>query len=124
MGLDAYVSIPGPIPADEFEAGKERFAARDLGNQEGLTRDSEGNVYVETWARLWAPGYERGPWPDIHSWIMGLRFAFPGRRVYYGADFDQGSEADDELLAEYWAHWCGPHWNDYREHRNAAVFGG
>lgn len=118
MGLDATIIITGPVTDEELEKGIEEFDARTYDTGATIGRDDYGTVEVErAYARLWAPGYERGPWPRICGWIEAARAAFPGHEVRYGGDLlddTEGITMDDETIAEYWAHWRSPHFHDYR----------
>src|SRR3954470_2364869 len=110
MGLDVNLYVGGTVTDEEFERGKDAFTDRVVAGCEGddieLVRGWENRVELSTYARYWGPGYERGSWPWIHTWIRALRAAFPGKPIHYGSDSDDDApEVSDAMLAEYWAHW-------------------
>lgn len=121
MGLDVNIYVGGAVTDEELERAQDEFAHRvGYMTDARLERGWEGRVELDAGgARYWSPNYERGPWPTIHNWIRGLRASFPGHSIHYGSDGDweHAPEVTDEMLAEYWAHWESPHWDDYHNRR-------
>ena len=67
-------------------------------------------------ARYYAPGYERGPWPEIYAAILALRAIYPGHQMYYHGDHQEyyiGNLVTDEWLHEMWEYWLGPDGDNY-----------
>jgi hypothetical protein len=123
MGVDVNLYAEADPTAEELAVAEEFFIARSgigYGAEAVLIPENEEwfqgpRVVVDTMARYYGPGYERGPWPDIYGGIRVLQAAFPEAKVFYGGDStDDGIECTDEYLAEIWEHFLGPHGNDYR----------
>lgn len=105
--------------AEDFFTSRTNFGYRGEGGNVLAVDDDEWfehpRVVVGTMARYYGPGYERGDWPSIYGAIRVLQAAFPEAKVYYGGDStDDGLECTEELLAEVWEHFLGPHGDDYR----------
>ncbi len=65
--------------------------------------------------RFWSPGYQRGHWPTIASFLMLAIGAFPDRLVTYGGDhvaLEDHQIVDDDFLRSCWqAHYASV-WQD------------
>lgn len=123
MGVDVNLYAEADPSPEELATAEEFFTARSnigYGAEANLVIEdmewfSRPRVTVDTMARYYGPGYERGPWPDIYGAIRTLQAAFPEAKVFYGGDTsDDGIECTDEYLAEIWEHFLGPHGDDYR----------
>lgn len=116
MGIDVNLYVEGIVTDDELNAAVTFFKERELRGTPIRARWEPNRIDIDMdGARYYAPHYERGPWPDIAVCIMAAVAAFPTCTVHYGGDNDFESPiVDDDLLAGYWAHYFGPHWNDYR----------
>lgn len=118
MGVDVNLYAIGAV-TDEELAEAERFVAERMEGSpdwgEAWLERSEGEpsrIDFATLSRYYGPGYERGFWPRIHNYIMAFRAALDGKAVvHYGPDSDwpEAPEADDERMADLWAHWLGGH---------------
>lgn len=116
MGIDVNLYAVGKVTAAGLEAAEvfisERCDDRDGCYETWLRRSAYGpdRIEFQTLHRYYGPGYERGPWPVIHNYIVTLRAALPGCTVHYGGDSDWGNspEATDDYLAEIWQHYLGP----------------
>ena len=118
MGIDVNLYIEGIVTDDELNAAVTFFKERELRGTPTRSTDDPNRIYIDMdGARYYGPHYVRGPWPDIAVCIMAAVAAFPTCTVHYGGDENLDSPiVDDDLLADYWAHYFGPHWNDYRSH--------
>ena len=132
MGIDVNLYAEGVVSDEELAAAIEYLRHRldyfvwqpSHGEERSiLTRrgwssspDPDGTrIEVNTLERYYGPHYERGCWPRIYGAILLLRAALPQCTIYYGGDTsDDGLEATDELLTEYWAHFLGPDGDAYR----------
>jgi hypothetical protein len=120
MGIDVNLYAVGDITDEQITAALPFVKARvDFDQWSSLERskyEDDGRVELSTGHRYYGPGYERGPWPSIYGEIRVMQAAFPGASVYYGGDSsDYGELCTDDFLAEMWAHFLGPHGDDYRE---------
>lgn len=125
MGIDVELRAVGTISDADLEAARDFFRTRGMGDMDStesyddnLVRISNG-VNFATLERFWGPGYERGDWPKIASWILALGAAFPDCKIIYHGDSDDKqddlrNEMTTERFEEYWAHWLSPHGGDYR----------
>lgn len=107
MGIDAKIYVEGPISDAEFDAAEAYLIAREY----SIERTYTGGAGIDTPARYYGPGYERGPWPYLYGGIQALRGAFPDRPVFYGGDTwddEMLKPVTDEELARIWEHWRGP----------------
>ncbi len=70
---------------------------------------------------FYAPGYERGYWPEIAAALEFLRHRLPGARVWYGPDgTEQLDEAIPEFMQRMWSYWAQHGGRPYYErHRDA-----
>lgn len=117
MGIDVNLYVTGFVTDPELDAAVRFFKERELRGIPERSRWRDDTIDIDmNGARFWGPGYERGPWLEIHACILATVAAFPGHSVYYGGDSDGDMSpiVDQDMLDEYWAHWLSPHWNDYR----------
>lgn len=132
MGVDVNLYAEANPTDAELERAEAFFTARSWfgdtwdGTSTVLVRDDSvwlesPRVVVQTMARYYGPGYERGDWPAIYGAIRVLQATFPDAKVFYGGDStDDGIEADSEYLAEIWAHLLGPDGDAYRRPRTTS----
>ena len=69
----------------------------------------------------YAPGYERGYWPEIAATLEFFRYRLPGAQVWYGPDgTEQLDEATPEFIRSLWSYWAQHGGRPYYERwRNA-----
>jgi hypothetical protein len=117
MGIDVNLYAIGTVTDDELTAANAFLAEREVRATLSRYRWRHDRIEADmNGARYYGPHYERGPWPEIHLAIVSVAAALPNCVVHYGGDTDPESpEATPEALAEIWAHWLSPHWNDYRK---------
>ena len=136
MGVDVLLYAETTPTAQELEAARDLFRRSAIADDytdnfgrvhwrclefEDETEWSAPRVVANVTCRYWDEGYERGDWPDIYGAIRLLQAAFPSARVFYGGDYDDTApEVTEERLRDLWAHFLGPHGNDYRERKFAA----
>jgi hypothetical protein len=66
----------------------------------------------------YAPGYERGYWPEIAAALEFLRNRLPGAKVWYGPDgTEQLDEATGEFMRCMWSYWAQHGSRPYYERR-------
>ncbi|MCP5028568.1 MAG: hypothetical protein GY929_20010 [Actinomycetia bacterium] len=124
MGVDVNLYAIGEVSDEELNQADAWFFARareDL-NRADATYDQElaNRIKVNTPARFYGPGYERGHWPDIYNMIRCLQAALPGCTVHYGGDSeDDALEVTEEMLSETWGHWLSDDGLNYRGMRAA-----
>lgn len=132
MGVDVLLYAEATPTAQELEAARELFRRSPIADDyerdgevrwhclefEDETEWSRPRVVANVTPRYYGPGYERGDWPSIYGAIRLLQAAFPTARVFYGGDTDDvAPEVTQERIVDLWAHYTGPHGNDYRERR-------
>lgn len=107
MGVDTciYFRASADFSEDRLERPLPKiFSIRPLPDY--LTADYPDATHeLDTCARFYGEGYERGPWPDISAALMIL-FASDGvERVWYGGDCtDQIAETKPEDVLRISAH--------------------
>ncbi|WP_022886382.1 hypothetical protein [Glaciibacter superstes] len=121
MGVDVNLYAMGTVTDAEIEVANRFFEEREIRGTLGRTSWDPDRIDVDmNGARYYGPGYERGPWPEIHTAIIALVAALPGCTVHYGGDSDPDApEVDEDALAEMWAHWLSPRWDDYHGRRES-----
>lgn len=127
MGIDVNLYAECEPSLERLNAAEAYLTARsDIGDAWGgdtqilVIDDAEWldrpRVAVQTLARYYGPGYERGDWPRIYGAIRILQAAFPEARVFYGGDSsDDGQECTEEFLAGIWEHFLSPNGDDYHQ---------
>ena len=132
MGIDVNLYAETTPTAQELDAARDLFRRSAIADDyesdgwvywrclefEDETEWSAPRVTANVTCRYWGERYERGDWPSIYGAIRLLQAAFPTARVFYGGDSDDNAEEVTEArLAELWAHFVGPHGNDYRSRK-------
>lgn len=128
MGLDVNLYAEGEVSDDELSTADQFVMTRSViaggyGRTEmnALARADEDwfdapRIEFLTSSRYYGQGYERGDWPAIYGAIRLMQAALPDCRIFYGSDSsDEGIECTEEYLAEMWAHFLGPHGDNYRQ---------
>lgn|SRR5574337_36845 len=114
MGIDARIYAKLDDDRAEFEWSLPNgyvLRAVDVDwAPEGATHE------VDTSARYYGPGYERGVWPDLCAVLMLLHACPAVRKVWYGGDTTEDVPECPrtrvlELTAHFMEHGCRP----YRE---------
>lgn len=123
MGIDAEIYIKANLTPERREDVEAYLRDRcpSLHDWDGhvISQDShgynDGRWNLNILNRWYAPGYERGHWPEIYGMIRAMQAAFPGQDVYYGSD--SGNESCDPVTPEFlegmWQHWLGPNGRNY-----------
>lgn len=115
MGIDVNLYAEGIVTDAELAAAVKFFKDRALRGTPKRSGYEPNHIDIDMGgARYYAPGYERGPWPEIAVCIMATVAAFPNCVVHYGGDSDWESPiVDEDVLTNTWAHYLGPNWDDY-----------
>jgi hypothetical protein len=124
MGIDVKLYAEGEVGDEELDDATAFMTARCSivdtfdGKYLALSLDDSYDpprIELCTMQHYYGPGYERGDWPSIYGAVRLLQAALPACRVFYCGDVsDDGQECDEEFLAGMWAHFVGPHGDDYR----------
>lgn len=123
MGLDVNLYAEGVVTDEELAAATMFFEDRDVRGRPVRSSYWPNRIEIDMdGTRYYGPHYERGPWPEIATTILVTVAAFPQCTVHYGSDDeDEPPSVDQDALDEIWAHWLGPHWNDYRRGSRAGM---
>src|SRR5689334_7021691 len=119
MGIDIQIYVKGDVSDEELDRARDEWDFRiyDARLERSDWDHDKGRVQVDqTYIRYWGPGYERGPWPQIASWIEAMSAAFPNRDICYGGDDDDDETipiVTDDMMRKFWAHWRSPKAHDY-----------
>lgn len=115
MGIDVVVSIED---VEDLSLGSMawRRALECLSSSPEYFEIKGKVLHVHCLMRYYAPGYERGQWPEIYAGILALRAIYPGHKMYYHGDNHEyyiGQLVTDEWLQEMWEYWLGPDGDNY-----------
>lgn len=125
VGIDCEIYVEGEVTEEGLSVAEAymmkrvpSFKWRDDENDVLLSVHEypEPRVVVNTLARYYGEGYERGDWPEIYAAIRAMQGAFPERTVFYMGDVSTyGTECTPEFLEEHWIHWQSPKGFGYRD---------
>lgn len=107
--LEVSRAMGDAFGADRFFIDREREQhALSLHTQEYFGHKDKDHVEelisVNTWARYYGPGYERGDFPFIIMLCEYLAAVFPNGDVYYGGDSGYRLAPWDDVNEELWDH--------------------
>ncbi len=117
MGLDTtiYFRASSGFTAGGLESHlPSGFSVRDI---EGYSKDEfpQATHEIDTFARYYGMGYERGPWPLISAALMTLLATEDVEKVWYGNDGAGAQEITPDDVLRISKHYMA---NGHRPYRN------
>jgi len=114
MGVDAMLYFRGELSAPMLERVSD--AATQIAGCGFVLHPAEAGIPTltvwDTYSRLWAPGYRRGPWPVISAVIDLARAVSPDGEVFYHGDgtwYFEDNPFTREEQDNYWRSWAASH---------------